>query len=61
MLYVKGFDFPNIHRNIQQKAIPKVGGSLNLADSAAHAMSKLDAQLVTAKLSPLFITDSFIL
>jgi hypothetical protein len=35
-----------------------MGGSLDLADSAAHAMSKLDTAFVTAKVSPLLSMDS---
>jgi hypothetical protein len=55
---VKGFDFSNVHRILQQNCTPKAGGSLDLADSAAHAMSKLDTLLVTVKVSPLLSTDS---
>jgi hypothetical protein len=57
MLDVKGLDFSNIYRILQQNSIPKAGGSLDLADSAAHATSKLDTQNA-AKLSPLLSTHS---
>lgn len=50
MLDIKGFDFSNIHQSLLQNFIPKAGGSLDLADSAASAMSKLDFPFVTTKL-----------
>jgi hypothetical protein len=52
MLDVKGLDFSSIHRICQQNSIPMAGGSLDLADSAAHAISRLDIPFVIAKLSP---------
>jgi hypothetical protein len=36
----------------------RAGGSLDLADSAAHAMSRLDILLVNAKFSPFLRIDS---
>jgi hypothetical protein len=41
MLDVKDLDFSNMHRILQQNSIPKAKGSSDLADSAAHTMSKL--------------------
>jgi hypothetical protein len=58
MLDVIGLDFSNIHRILQQNSITKAGGSLDLGDSAAHAMSRLDTLFVVVKLSPLLSTDS---
>jgi hypothetical protein len=58
MLDLKGFDFSDIHRMHQQNSVPKAGGSLNFADSAAHAMSRLDTLSAIAKLSPFLSTDS---
>jgi hypothetical protein len=58
MLNVKGLDFSDIHRICQQNSIPKAGGSLDLVDSAVHAMSRLDTLFLVAKVSPFFSTDS---
>ena len=58
MLDEEGFAFSNIHRIRQLNSMPKAGGSLDLADSAAHAISRLDILLVIAKLSPFLRTDS---
>jgi hypothetical protein len=58
MLDVKGLGFSNIHGILQQNSMPEAGGSLDLADSAAYNMSRLDSLFVTAKLSPHLRKDS---
>jgi hypothetical protein len=52
MLDVKGLDFSNIHRIFQQNSIPKAGGSLDLVDFTAHAMSRLDTPVYYCKIKP---------
>jgi hypothetical protein len=47
------------HRTAEeQNSIPKAGGSLDLADSVTHAISRLATLFVIAKLSPLLSLDS---
>jgi hypothetical protein len=50
--------FQNKQQIIQQDCIPKPRGSLDLANSAAHPVSRSDTLFVTAKLSPFLRTDS---
>jgi hypothetical protein len=42
MLDVKSFDFSNMYRILQQNSTTMAGGSLVIADSAAHATSELN-------------------
>jgi hypothetical protein len=42
MLDVKGFDFSNVHRILEQNSIPKAGGISDFADSIASTLLKLD-------------------
>jgi hypothetical protein len=56
MIDVVGLDFYNSRRILRESSIPMAGGGVDLADSAAHATSRLDTR--HCKLSPLLSKDT---